>query len=272
MEQIKDYNIYLTKMSKTFFDKAWFISHIPEDITTIVDFGCADGSFLKFLKTNCPSLKYIGIDNDEKFKTLTKENGFECYESLKETYEEGMFDLDKTCLVLSSVIHEIYSYECDKQFWEDMKQFSPKYIAIRDMMLNKINGNYFFLSNEMRKNINKVFIDKYPVEYMKFVHNFGYENECFDETTITHFLLKYIYGKSENWDREVQEDYLPICINEMHRHINDLGYTIEFSDFYKLPYLMNRWKNDFETNKNYDLRKFIDGITTHYKMLLKRGE
>ena len=29
-EQIQNYECYLTKMSKTFFDKAWFMSHLPE--------------------------------------------------------------------------------------------------------------------------------------------------------------------------------------------------------------------------------------------------
>ena len=43
MEDIKNKEIYLTKMSKTFFDKAWFMSHIPEGIDTFIDFGCADG-------------------------------------------------------------------------------------------------------------------------------------------------------------------------------------------------------------------------------------
>ena len=66
---------YLTKMSKTFFDKAWFMSHLSEDITTIVDFGCADGSFMKFLKLNCPAITYIGIDNSLEFKQKTIDNG-----------------------------------------------------------------------------------------------------------------------------------------------------------------------------------------------------
>ena len=37
MEDINNKEIYLTKMSKTFFDKAWFMSHIPEGIDTFID-------------------------------------------------------------------------------------------------------------------------------------------------------------------------------------------------------------------------------------------
>ena len=46
------------------------------------------------------------------------------------------------------------------------------------------------------------------------------------------------------------------------------NYDIEFQSFYKLPYLVNRWKNDFELNKNFELNEFIRNINTHYKMLL----
>ena len=51
MEDIKNRNVYLTKMSKTFFDKAWFMSHIPEEIDTFIDFGCAFFQyFIYFIK------------------------------------------------------------------------------------------------------------------------------------------------------------------------------------------------------------------------------
>ena len=66
MIEIKNTDVYLTKMSKTFFDKAWFMSHLPESIYTIIDFGCADGSFMKFLKNNCPSFKYFSASSTVK--------------------------------------------------------------------------------------------------------------------------------------------------------------------------------------------------------------
>ena len=86
---IINYNCYLTKMSKTFFDKAWFMSHLPEDICTIVDVGCADGSFMEFLKRSGLDFEYIGIDNDSEMQRLTKEKGFTCYSSIKEFKKSG---------------------------------------------------------------------------------------------------------------------------------------------------------------------------------------
>ena len=32
--EILNYETYLTKMSKTFFYKAWFMSHLPEEINS----------------------------------------------------------------------------------------------------------------------------------------------------------------------------------------------------------------------------------------------
>ena len=48
-----------------------------------------------------------------------------------------------------------------------------------------------------------------------------------------------------------------------------VNYSIDFQSFYKLPYLVNRWKNDFELDKNFELNEFVRNINTHYKMLLK---
>ena len=41
MTDIVDINTYLRSMSTTLFDKVWWIDKIPDDINTIVDFGCA---------------------------------------------------------------------------------------------------------------------------------------------------------------------------------------------------------------------------------------
>ena len=145
MNKINDYEIYLTRMSKTFFDKAWFMSHLSENILFIIDYGCADGSFMEFLKRNCPCYEYIGIDNDPKMQELTKEKGFQCFSSLKEANEKVMIFPEQTCLVLNSVIHEIWSYYNEVSFLADLHEFYPKYVAIRDMMFNPVDRTRFYL-------------------------------------------------------------------------------------------------------------------------------
>ena len=272
MDKIQNYDCYLTKMSKTFFDKAWFMSHIPEDVDTIIDFGCADGSFLKFLQSVCPKFIYIGIDNNPKMVKLTKDKGFECYSSIKEL-EARVFDFNGNgcCLILNSVIHEIYSY-FNESIIDQIYSFHPKYIAIRDMMFNPIDRARFYLPINDYKKIINLFEEKYPIQFNEF-HEI-WKNKQDYETEIVHFLLKYIYN-NENWSREVKENYLPIDIQEIRRRfcLNTIfpkyNYTIDFQSFYKLPYLVNRWRQDFELDKNFELSEFIRNINTHYKMLLK---
>ena len=269
---IINYNCYLTKMSKTFFDKAWFVSHLPEDICTIVDVGCADGSFMEFLKRSGLDFEYIGIDNDPEMQRLTKEKGFTCYSSIKEFKESGCIFEENMCVVLNSVVHELYSY-FNESVLSDIYALHPKYIAIRDMMYNPIDRTRFYLPIDDYEKIINVFKEKYPEQYeqfYKFHHHQNYEKQ------IAHFLLKYMY--TENWDREVKEDYLSYDINQIRNYFcenfifPDSNYHIEFQTFYKLPYLVNKWKKDFDLKNNHELNEYIRNINTHYKMLLKYGE
>ena len=263
MNKIENYDCYLTRMSKTFFDKAWFMSHLPENILFIVDYGCADGSFMEFLKRNCPCYVYIGIDNDSEMQKLTKEKGFPCFSSLKEAHEQYGFFPEKTCLVLNSVIHEIWSYYQDASFLEDLHDIYPKYIAIRDMMFNPIDRTRFYLPEYDHYRIMNAL---QSVSWNKFNDFMEVWKEQDKEIQPAHFLLKYFYD--ENWKREVKENYFPIDIKELRNTVCN-GYNIEFQSFYKLPYLVNKWKNDFELNKNFELNEFIRNINTHYKLLLK---
>ena len=58
---IADRQLYTENMRKSLMDKAFFIDKI--DAKHFVDFGCADGSLLKFLKTIFPnSANYVGYD------------------------------------------------------------------------------------------------------------------------------------------------------------------------------------------------------------------
>lgn len=258
---IQCYDCYLTKMSKTFFDKAWFMSHLPEDIYTVVDVGCADGSFMEFLKRSGLDFDYIGIDNNPEMRKLTEEKGFMCYSSIKEFKESSCLFEENMCIILNSVVHELYSYNNESVWW-DILRFHPKYIAIRDMMYNPIDRTRFYLPVDDYEKIINVFKEKYPEQFDQFNNIWKYQDY---EMQIAHFLLKYMY--TENWEREVKENYLSYDINNIRKGL--VGYSIEFQTFYKLPYLVNKWKQDFELNKNPELNEYIRNINTHYKMLLK---
>lgn len=268
MEEIQNKEIYLTKMSKTFFDKAWFMSHIPESINTIIDFGCADGSFIEFLKNNCPSIKYFGVDNDPVFIRKAQEKGFRASTSLNQLLDSNNFHRiipETTCLVLNSVLHEVYSYNKVEELWKQIEHFKPKYIAIRDMMLN-VNKDVDLTGIEY------VFEKYYKNKFQDFKEYWFDEHDiCYTSEFFVHFMLKYLYD--ENWKREVKENYLPLTLHELIDRAWSSEYEIEFKNHYKLPYLVNRWKQDFHLNIEHEytqnLKNLINNVDTHFKMLLR---
>ena len=130
-EGITDNDVYLSNMAKSFADKAWFIKYVPDDVDTIVDFGGGTGDFVKFCQSKLPDHTYVIVDNNLDFSDAAKANGFMTASSLKQL--EGKVDFSRSLLILSSVIHEIYSYADPSKFWNDIKRCGFRAIAIRDM-------------------------------------------------------------------------------------------------------------------------------------------
>ncbi len=260
--QIKDNEAYLSRMRRTYYDKAWFMTIIPPDIETIVDFGCADGGFIQFLKSAYPEYNYIGIDNNPYFIEICERNNIVCYKSLLELVSIPI-NHEKTLLVLNSVMHEIYSYKCQLTFWRDIKVFSPKYIAFRDMYVRNCGEYGSRIEQDFENAIKGNFMEEH---YNDFVNVWG---KLVDGYTATHFLLKYFYN--ENWQRELEENYIPFHYRELHTKIRNAGYNITFERFFGLPYLKEKWHNDFNCNNHPQLKLFIDRLTTHLKLFLVRG-
>jgi len=82
----------------------------------IVDFGCADGTFLENIRNNNPNIKIIGYDLDDdmilKAKKRLGQNTL-----ITNNWEEVLRSIQKNkspLLNLSSVIHEVYSYSHGK--------------------------------------------------------------------------------------------------------------------------------------------------------------
>jgi len=264
-EQINDSKVYLARMKKTYMDKAWFMSIIPDYIDTIVDFGCADNSFNRFLAENFPQYKYIGVDNNDDFIELVNEDGGVCYKSLEDLAKAKIVCPETTLLVLNSVIHEVYSYWSMDEFWKQVGVLNPKCIAIRDMYA-KGCGIY---KTATQRELEQATIEAgYAKQLKDFTAVWG---ELEDGYTATHFLLKYFYR--ENWAREVKENYLPFHYRELHTMIRKAGYDVNVERFYGLQYLKDKWTNDFRVDEGKAaLKMFITQLTTHMKLFLVRGE
>lgn len=248
--KIKDMKTYLSHMKNGIEDKLFFINFKMDDIDTFVDFGCADGSLLKSLSLLFPKKRLIGYDISEEMLGIAKKN-VSCCEFYSD-WDKINVSFDKSCLILSSVIHEVYSYSSQgeiENFWRIVFQSGFKYIIIRDMMYSK--EDVISLHDTKKIKANRVYRDK--------IESFEKINGPLSTSKQTlSFLLKYRY--SENWDREVKENYLPLDITEFEHKISK-DYDKIFFEHRTLPFLKKRIKEDFGVELK---------MKTHMKIILEK--
>ena len=142
---------YNEHMAKGIEDKLFFLNHIDKNDNYIfVDFGCADGVLIStmfeiFEKEQINNKIYIGYDISETMIDFAKtkfsySTNKVCFTS---NWDEVLSKLKsnnkrKKVLILSSVIHEVFSYANDIKdifdFWTKVLNTGFDYIFIRDMM------------------------------------------------------------------------------------------------------------------------------------------
>ena len=245
---------YTSSMKTTLSDKLFFTELIESDI--YVDFGCADGSTLKALQNIYPNKILIGYDINETMIQLAKKNTSKVLyfsdQSELIDYLNKYKHLSK-CLILNSVLHEIYTYSSKEELEEFYKfVFSNifDYISIRDMMCS-LEDN----SNVDTSLISKLYSFKNYTQVKEFEKVWGKISSI---RQLMHYLLKYRY--IENWSRELYENYLPITIEEFLRLIPK-NLNIEYSQRFFIPFIHNKILEDFGIDFCED---------THIKLILHR--
>ena len=247
-------------MAKSMVDKLFFIDHI--DAGLIVDFGCADGTMLSFIKELRPDIQLYGYDVSDEMVEIARQNtsGLNSppffssdWDKIKSIVEYQSSNGITTAITLSSVIHEVYSYGDDKsvkEFWDNLFNTGFDYIIIRDMLLSKKTHH-----ESEAKDVEKIYNSNDP-HIKEFESIWG---KISDYKNLLHYLLKYRYNK--NWFRELRENYLPITLEDMLSKIPTETYSYDFYDHYILPFIGRSVKKEF-------------GITlkepTHIKLILKK--
>lgn len=236
MYDIQDMRIYLHRMQKSVLDKMFFADKVFEPVDAVVDFGCANGELIKALHAFWDDVRYVGYDISEKMIAAAKENvpqaTFFC------DWAQLPVDPAKSLVNISSTIHEVYSYGTQKDvdvFWQRIFHSGFRYVTIRDMMLSET-----------------AFAPADPADLAKVRANTRYALQLADFEAVwgpivtrhdlVHFLLKYTY--TQNWDREVRENYLPVTIEQVRAMIPD-GYRITWQQHTPLPYIAWQVRRDF---------------------------
>lgn len=262
---IWDYDGYNEKMNKSLLDKLFFLSHVDADI--FVDFGCADGSMIRAMTKMFPEHIYVGCDSDpnmidrakwlqESHRNFFLSDWDEVIKLTKDFKESDNFK-KKTCLVLSSVVHEIFSYEDANGLEETYQKIFDQgfdYIAVRDMglfepeSLDKHTLSPFF--------VDKIYEKADSCQVKDFENIWG---KLSLKNNAIHFLLKYKY--TSNWDREVKENYFSYSIDKFIDAAYSSRYKQTYFEHFNVPFISRQIFNDFG---------FWIDKPTHYKLILEK--
>lgn len=256
---ISNYDKYIADMEKGMSDKLFFINDVDFDV--VVDFGCADGTFLSKLQKIKPNVKIIGYDlDDEMLKKASDRLGNKAL--LTSNWKDVILEVSKyrnPLLNLSSVIHEVYSYSHPnvvKKFWEN-QVFGDnfKWITIRDMIPSvQMHRNEI---EKFREDVEKV-RQKADTKYLSSFED-RWENIGNNYRTFVHFLLKYKY--TDNWSREVNENYLPVTLETLKKKIPS-SYKIVKEDAFVLPFIQEQLLKDFDVKITH---------STHVKIIIRNS-
>ncbi len=251
---ITDISKYNKGMRQSLIDKTYFLDKVEAEI--FVDFGCADGILLKYMHNLFPEHDYIGYDLSKEMIEKAQDNlpeTIQLFHELKQLSQhlKAIKNGRKTCLILSSVIHEVYSYSNPKEFWNEIFTLDFDYISIRDMCV----------SNTCSRPSDPITVARvYQIFDTELLTDWESMWGSLDENwSLTHFFLTYRY--TENWERESRENYLPITKERLLQIIPN-HYHPHFIEHYTLPFLRDEVFNTFQVQLQ---------ERTHLKLILRKN-
>lgn len=236
MYGIEDMGVYLHRMQKSVLDKMFFMDKVFEPIEAVVDFGCANGELIKALHAFWGDVRYVGYDVSERMIGAARINVPQAHFTSR--WEELGVDPRRSLINVSSTIHEVYAYGTEEDvriFWQRLFGSGFRYVTIRDMMLTQAACGPAAPADIARVRGNA----RYQRQLAEYEQLWGPIRTRHD---LTHFLLKYTY--TQNWAREVRENYLPVTVEEIRAQI-PAGYRITWHQHTPLPYIAWQVKRDF---------------------------
>lgn len=255
--KLANYGVYTEGMRKSLLDKVYFMDKV--DAKIFVDYGCADGALIKFLHSLFPEYTYIGYDISPEMVDRAKDS----FDTLPENvmFSDNWDDVieqvstaEGVALILSSVIHEVYSYGTAKDTQEFLERVTGEawdYIILRDMVPSMTIDRQSDIND-----VRQIMIGADQTLLNDFERRWG---SIESNRNLVHFLMKYRY--TDNWEREVRENYFPVTREEFFQLI-PREYSIAFYEHFRLPYAVKTIRKDF-------------GITlrdnTHLKVIFERN-
>jgi len=261
MAEILNYDVYNDRMRRSMWDKAFFMDKIP-GANLIIDFGCADGSLIRFLQELFPAMHYIGYDIDPQMveRANAQRTGnvwfFSGIDEVLACMKELGMAPKETAVNFSSVFHELFHYGFDRAAFDDaLRQIAPQYLIVRDMLY--VSGDDGApASAQAAARIREELPEKMLREFE------AAQGPISLRRNLVQLLLKYKYV--ENWDRECAENYFSYTWADIAALLDPEGkYRTLFSSRYVLPWCREDIENRFGIDLGHE-------ITTHCAVILGR--
>ncbi|MBR6570150.1 MAG: class I SAM-dependent methyltransferase [Clostridia bacterium] len=261
MPEIENYSVYNDRMRRSMWDKAFFMDKVP-GTELIVDYGCADGSLIRFLHSLFPSMHFIGFDIDpEMIAAASRENTpntwyFSDPDEMLEKIASLGIERRRIAVNFSSVLHEIFHYDCDRDMITRLiDAINPRYLVVRDMMYHSENESAC-IPQAAQDQIRSV-LPAWQIE--QFEARWG---SIALRRNLAHLILKYKY--TENWERECAENYFSYTLEDLSGLLDPRG---EFSPLLLSRYILPWCRYDAENNLGIDMG---NEFTTHFSIILSR--
>lgn len=255
---------YYSRMGSSMRDKLFFLERIPQDVTVFADFGCGDGELLSYVgfERKGPNTILLGYDRSADALELARHKNPDglwtpSYEYFKARLDSYHRVGRKSCLILSSVVHEVLTQIGPTgwfRFWSMIRSLGCTYIAIRDMaveldtMTQPVDGT---IMSTLAAN---------PLMSQVLLYGVQEPGIFASRADMLQGLLKYRY--EDDLHKELDENYFPLS-SEQWLNLTNIGsgYAVRHFDHYSLPFNRAKWFQDFGLN-------IPDA--THIKLILKR--
>ena len=263
MPDIDNYAIYNDRMRRSMWDKAFFMDKVP-GTELIIDYGCADGSLIRFLHELFPSMRFIGFDIDPSMvgaaNALQTENCWFFSDTAAMLQQLRALDVDPRRITInfSSVLHEIFHYDCDRAMITRLiEDVNPHYLVVRDMMFHSGDPDAS-APPDAQAQIRRVL----PA------HQLESFERCWGSLSLrrnlAHLILKYKY--TENWERECQENYFSYTMDDL---LALLDPDARCSPILLHRYILPWCRHDARNRLGIDMG---DEFTTHFSLILQRAD
>jgi SAM-dependent methyltransferase len=247
-EGMPDVHGYLLRMAAPLRDKLFMSHFIAPDAKHVLDVGCADGAITLAQAEMFPKVHFHGIDLSGEFVELARKAAQDrgiTNVTFEKVYLRSLLSRKRRYrhVQFVSVNHEFFSYgegisSVNKALSDAHELLEVNGTTnIRDMVLEEWTYESDSFVAEM---VDKIKARANPRILREFTDRWGAMQSI---AAVNHFLLKYMY--EQNFERENNENYIGVSREQYYGIFNLLGMRCQYAQSYALPFLADKWANDF---------------------------